>query len=115
MRSDRASSGNVPVNSALPRTVPDPFLIRAMRPLTRVSRERNSQVFFPERIRLIQGSLMIKPFNIAPGPEFEPYYLVASPRVMRPAPGLVHLPSLPWPAAHRADDGEQRFYRKFKR
>jgi hypothetical protein len=48
--------GNVAVKSATPTTVPDPFLISAIRPLMRVSRERNSQVFFPERIKLIQGS-----------------------------------------------------------
>src|SRR5947207_8264945 len=62
MRLDRDSLGKVPTNSATPTTVPDPFRISAMRPLTRVSRDRNSQVFFLERIRLIQGSLMIKPF-----------------------------------------------------
>src|SRR5438309_5390170 len=62
MRLDRDSLGKVPTNSATPTTVPDPFRISAMRPLTRVSRERNSQVFFLERIRLIQGSLMIRPF-----------------------------------------------------
>jgi hypothetical protein len=62
MSFDRGSLGKVPTNSASPITVPDPFRISAIRPLTRVSRERNSQVFFLERIKLIQGSFMIKPF-----------------------------------------------------
>jgi hypothetical protein len=66
IRSDRDSLGNVPVKSAIPMTVPDPFLISAIRPLTRVSRERNSQVFFPERIKLIQGSFIVRPFTSAP-------------------------------------------------
>src|SRR5207248_10648055 len=56
MSLDRDSLGKVPTNSATPTTVPDPFWISAIRPLTRVSRDRNSQVFFLERIRLIQGS-----------------------------------------------------------
>ena len=52
----------VRTRSAIPITVFDPFLISAMLPRTSVLRERISQVFFPEMIRLIHGSSTIKPF-----------------------------------------------------
>jgi hypothetical protein len=56
------SLGKVQTKSATPITIFDPFLISAMRPRKRVLRDRISQVFSPETMRLIHGSSMTKPF-----------------------------------------------------
>jgi hypothetical protein len=52
--------------TATPTMVFDPFLISAMRPRTKVLRERISQVFFPAVMRLTQGSSMTRPFTYPP-------------------------------------------------
>jgi|GraSoiStandDraft_48_1057284.scaffolds.fasta_scaffold401060_3 hypothetical protein len=47
----------------MPTTIFEPLLMSPIRPRMFVLRERISQVFRPDVMRLIQGSSMIKPFN----------------------------------------------------
>lgn len=57
-------------SSATPTTVPDPFLISAIRPRTAVAVVRISHILVPLRRSDIQGSAMTNPF-ISPPREFE--------------------------------------------